>query len=238
MSTKIEWTERTWNPVTGCTKISAGCKNCYAERMAKRLKTMGQVKYIRGFTPALHYGELDEPYHWRKPRMVFVCSMSDLFHRDVPDSFIVQVFNVMRQCSQHTFQLLTKRAERLGRLGRSFVFDWPQNVWAGVTIENREALARIKPLRHVFTQVRFLSCEPLLEDLGELDLDGIDWCICGGESGPGARPMHPDWARSIRDQCVTAGVPFLFKQVGGVNKKRAGRMLDGRTWDEMPEVTR
>lgn len=177
---------------------------------------------------------LTKPLHWRKPRMVFINSMSDLFHEFVSDSFIAQVFGVMRDCPRHTFQLLTKRAGRLPsimtRLGR-----WPQNVWMGVTVEDRANSWRISDLRKCPAPVRFLSCEPLLEDLGELDLDGIDWCICGGESGPGARPMDLDWARSIRDQCVAAGVPFLFKQVGGVNKKRAGRLLDGRTWDEMPE---
>jgi protein gp37 len=202
--------------------------------MAKRLQAMGQAKYRNGFAPTCHPPQLGWPAQWRRPQMVFVCSMSDLFHDKVPMDFILRVFGVMEAAPRHTFQLLTKRAGRLPsimtRLGR-----WPQNVWMGVTVEDRANSWRISDLRKCPAPVRFLSCEPLLEDLGELDLDGIDWCICGGESGPGARPMDLDWARSIRDQCQTAGVPFFFKQVGGVNKKRAGRLLDGRTWDEYPE---
>jgi protein gp37 len=231
---KIEWCDETWNPVTGCVKISAGCKNCFAERMARRLKAMGQTKYAAGFRPTYHPGALDEPTRWRKPRRVFVCSMSDLFQDFVPDSFIASVFDVMERCSQHTFQVLTKRPKRMaGVLG-----SWPtypsEHIWLGTTVENADAVERICWLVATRARRRFLSCEPLLEDLGTLPLAAIDWVIVGGESGPGARPMDPDWARSIRDQCVAAGVPFFFKQHGGVNKKKAGRVLDGRIWDEVP----
>lgn len=245
---KIEWTERTWNPVTGCTKVSAGCKHCYAERMAKRLRAMGQHKYRNGFRVTCHPETLDEPRRWRKPRMVFVCSMGDLLHDAVPMSFILRVFGVMGTTPQHTYQVLTKRADRLPLLVCALDavcgLRWPPNVWVGVTVENRDALWRINYLRRMPAPVRFLSCEPLLEDLGDLRLGGMDdlrrveWVIVGGESGPGARPMDPAWARSIRDQCQEANVPFFFKQWGGVNKKAAGRELDGRTWDEMPEVTK
>ncbi len=228
----IEWTEATWNPVTGCTKISPGCAHCYAERMAKRLKAMGQPNYVNGFRLTVHEPALDIPLVWRKPRTVFVNSMSDLFHKDVPLSFIRKVFEVMRRADWHTFQVLTKRSERLAALaGR---LPWPPNVWLGVTVEEAECRFRISDLRQVPAVVRFLSLEPLLSPLPDLDLSGIDWVIAGGESGPGARPMRPEWVRGIRDRCVAAGVPFFFKQWGGVRKKKAGRTLDGRTWDCMP----
>lgn len=228
----IEWTESTWNPVTGCTKISTGCKNCYAERMAKRLHAMGQKNYRNGFRLTCHPESLDLPLRWKKPQIIFVNSMSDLFHEDVPLCFIQDVFNTMRQANHHLFQILTKRAQRLAEL--SPIIDWPENVWMGVTVECSDYKDRIDHLRTIGASIKFLSLEPLLDDLGELDLTGIDWAIVGGESGPGARPMFIDWVRDIRDQCLDQQVPFFFKQWGGVHKKKAGRALDGRTWDQMP----
>jgi len=228
----IEWTQSTWNPVTGCTKISPGCKHCYAERLAKRLQAMGQRHYENGFAVTLHEDALRIPLSWTKPQMVFVNSMSDLFHERVPESFIQRVFAVMRQASQHTFQILTKRSARLERLR----IDWPTNVWVGVSVETKDYLFRIDPLRNVPAGVRFVSFEPLLGPLGRINLEGIDWAIVGGESGPGARPMQSEWVIEIREQCLAANVAFFFKQWGGVNKKKAGRVLDGRTWDEMPHA--
>jgi protein gp37 len=228
----IEWTESTWNPVTGCTKISPGCKHCYAERMAIRLQAMGQPNYERGFEVSLQEHMLELPLTWKKPQTVFVNSMSDLFHKEVPDDFIRRVFDVMSRASWHTFQVLTKRAERLQSLGRDL--EWPDNVWAGVSVETRKYLERIDCLRKVPARVRFISFEPLLQRLGEIDLTSIDWVIVGGESGPGARPMDQSWVVEIREQCLEAGVPFFFKQWGGVNKKKAGRLLDGRTWEGLP----
>ena len=231
-NSKIEWTETTWNPVTGCRKISPGCKNCYAERMSKRLRAMGQEKYRNGFALTLHPKSLEEPLRWKKPQMIFVSSMSDLFHKDVPVSFIQQVFDVMRRAHWHTFQVLTKRAERLLELDAKI--EWPQNVWMGVSVENQDYTFRIDDLRKTHASVKFLSLEPLLGPLPELDLQGIDWVIVGGESGPGARPMLPEWVRYIHCQCQAAHVPFFFKQWGGVRKHKNGRMLDGRLHDEMP----
>ncbi len=228
----IEWTESTWNPVTGCTKISAGCANCYAERMARRLKAMGQPNYRNGFRVTIHPHALELPLSWRKPQVIFVNSMSDLFHKDVPPSFIEQVFDVMRRARRHRFQVLTKRSQRLAELAPSL--PWPENVWMGVTVESAEWLGRISDLRDIPAAVRFLSLEPLLGPLPGMDLTGIDWVIVGGESGPGARAMDPEWVKGLRDQCVSAGVPFFFKQWGGVHKKRNGRLLDGRNWDQMP----
>jgi len=233
-ASKIEWTESTWNPVTGCTKISTGCKNCYAERMAKRLHAMGQKNYRNGFKLTCHPESLELPLRWKKPQIIFVNSMSDLFHDDVPLDFIKDVFATMRQAKQHLFQVLTKRAERLVEL--SPVLGWPENVWMGVTVESNDYKDRINCLRKTGAGIKFLSLEPLLDDIGELDLFGIDWVIVGGESGPGARPMAIDWVRSIRDQCLDQQVPFFFKQWGGVNKKKAGRILDGHAWDQMPVV--
>ena len=227
----IEWTESTWNPLTGCTKISPGCKNCYAARMARRLKAMGNPNYRNGFALTLHEHVLEYPLRWKKPQMIFVNSMSDLFHEDVPESFIQRVFAVMRQAHWHTFQVLTKRAERLAELDP--LIDWPSNVWMGVSVENQDYTFRIDHLRRTHAHVRFLSLEPLLGPL-TLDLAGIHWVIVGGESGPKARPMDPAWVEGIRQQCAVAGVPFFFKQWGGVRKKQAGRLLHGRTWDEMP----
>jgi len=231
-NSKIEWTECTWNPVTGCTKISEGCRNCYAERMARRLQAMGQSNYRNGFTLTLHPHMLEMPLHWRQPRMIFVNSMSDLFHQDVPLEFIRRVFAVMRQATQHQFQILTKRSERLARL--SSKLPWPDNVWMGVTVENSDHAVRIDHLRRTNAGVKFISFEPLLSPIRDIDLSGIDWVIVGGESGPKARPMLPQWAMDIRDQCLTTGVSFFFKQWGGINKKATGRTLDNRTWDERP----
>ncbi len=226
----IEWTETTWNPVTGCTKISPGCKHCYAERMSKRLQAMGVEKYRVGFALATHPQALEEPFNWKKPRLVFVNSMSDLFHRSVPTGFIEAVFDVMRRCPRHTFQVLTKRPGRAARLP----IEWPPNVWLGASVESEERLERLTPLRVSGARTKFLSLEPLLGPLPGLDLTGIDWVIVGGESGPGARPMEAGWVRAIRDECLSSGTPFFFKQWGGVRKKRTGRVLDSRTWDEMP----
>jgi len=233
-TTKIEWTDKTWNPLTGCTKISPGCAHCYAERLSARLELMGQPNYRNGFRLTLQPHMLEHPLRWRKPSMVFVNSMSDLFHADVPLGYIEQVFDIMRRASWHTFQVLTKRAERLAELAPSI--DWPANVWMGVSIENDEHVFRADWLRTVPARIRFLSIEPLLSPLPSLDLTGIHWVIVGGESGPGARPMHADWVRDIRDRSIASSVPFHFKQWGGTNKKRSGRMLDGRTWDEAPGV--
>lgn len=228
----IEWTEATWNPVTGCDKVSPGCKHCYAERMARRLQAMGQPNYRNGFEVTLQPQMLKLPLGWKKPRRIFVNSMSDLFHEKVPSAFIQAAFKVMRRAPHHTFQVLTKRAERLEKLGLKL--EWPANIWAGVSVETREYLGRVEHLRGVAAWTRYLSLEPLLGPIGGLDLDGIHWVIVGGESGPGARPMEEAWVREIRDQCLAARVPFFFKQWGGPNKKRAGRLLDGRTWDQIP----
>jgi len=230
----IEWTEYTWNPVTGCTKISPGCLNCYAERMAKRLQAMGQPNYREGFKVAVHENVLTAPFGWRRPSMVFVNSMSDLFHKAVPVSFIQKVFEVMRSLPQHQFQILTKRAERLSEL--SPLLPWTENIWMGVSVENKDYIQRIDILRQTGAQVKFLSIEPLLGPISRLDLTGIDWVIAGGESGPRARPMKKEWVTDLRDQCLDAGVAFFFKQWGGSNKKRAGRTLEGRIWDEMPRA--
>ena len=232
----IEWTEATWNPVTGCSKVSTGCKHCYAERLARRLQAMGALRYRNGFTVTLHPAVLDLPQRWRRPRMVFVNSMSDLFHESVPLEFIQRVFATMRACPQHTFQVLTKRSARLRDLAQ--YLDWAPNIWMGVSVENRRVIHRIHDLQAVPAHVRFLSCEPLLGPLDDLPLDGIHWVIVGGESGPDARPMQAEWVRTIRDQCRRADVPFFFKQWGGVRKDRTGRDLDGRAYDEMPRAAR
>jgi protein gp37 len=228
----IEWTESTWNPVTGCTKLSSGCRHCYAERMAKRLQAMGHPNYARGFDIALHEHMLEVPLKWTKPRMIFVNSMSDLFHEDVPVQFIQRVFSTMRQAPHHTFQVLTKRSARLVQLDHEI--NWPDNVWMGVTVENRGCCFRIDHLRQSHARVKFLSLEPLLGPLPNLNLEGIDWVIVGGESGPGARPLALDWVTEIRDRCLDGDVPFFFKQWGGVRKSETGRVLQGRTWDQVP----
>ncbi len=231
-ASSIEWTESTWNPVTGCTKISAGCANCYAQRMAKRLKAMGQTRYRNGFAVTLQPDVLQLPLHWTRPRMIFVNSMSDLFHREVPAKYIADCFAVMERASQHTFQVLTKRPERAAAMAASL--PWPANVWIGTTVENASYTRRIPVIARIPAAVRFLSIEPLLGAIPKIPLDGIDWVIVGGESGPNARPMDKAWVIQIRDRCLGYGVPFFFKQWGGVNKKKHGRLLDGRTWDEMP----
>jgi len=239
----IEWTEATWNPTTGCDRVSRGCDNCYAMTLAKRLKAMGQPRYQRdgdprtsgpGFAVTCHPEALALPLSWRRPRLVFVNSMSDLFHAQVPVAFVRQVFDVMAATPQHTYQVLTKRARRLRRLASDL--PWPPNVWMGVSVEDADVLERVDDLRTVPAAVRFLSCEPLLGPLRELSLEGIHWVIAGGESGGNARPMEKAWVEDVRDQCATAGVPFFFKQWGGRTPKAGGRYLNGRTWDDMPAV--
>jgi protein gp37 len=237
----IEWTEATWNPVTGCDRISAGCDHCYAITLAKRLKAMGSAKYQNdgdprtsgpGFAVTMHPQALDEPLRWRSPRTVFVNSMADLFHAHVTVGFIRQVFDVMRDTPQHTYQILTKRSLRLARIADKF--DWPDNVWMGVSVENSNVLARVDHLRRVPAAVRFLSCEPLIGPLDGIDLSGIHWVIAGGESGPNCRAVDVNWVRGIRDTCTASGVAFFFKQWGGRTPKALGRELDGQVWNEMP----
>ena len=228
----IEWTNATWNPVRGCTKISPGCKHCYAETFAERWRGIPGHAYERGFDPRLVPESLDLPRTWRKPRTIFVNSMSDLFHESVPDEYITSVFDVMRSTPRHTFQILTKRSERLAALAPRLT--WTPNIWQGVSVESAKYVGRVNDLAAVQSAVRFLSVEPLLGPVPRLPLQGIHWVIVGGESGPGARDMDPAWVRDIRDQCVKAGTGFFFKQWGGVRKKATGRLLDGRTWDEMP----
>jgi protein gp37 len=230
----IEWTESTWNPVTGCDDASPGCANCYARRMAKRLQAMGAFNYRNGFDVTLQPQMLERPLEWKKPQRIFVNSMSDLFHVDVPTDYVGKVFDVMKRAHWHQFQVLTKRSGRLLKL--SSQLPWPDNVWMGVSVESPDFKRRIDHLRATPARVKFLSLEPLIAPLGKLNLAGIDWVIAGGESGPGARPMDAAWVREIRDQCVDAGVAFFFKQWGGVFKKRTGRELDRRTWDEMPQT--
>lgn len=238
----IEWTEATWNPVTGCTKVSPGCAHCYAETFAERFRGVPGHPYERGFDLTLRPERLALPFSWSRPRLVFVNSMSDLFHEQVPAAFVLQVFDTMRAASWHTFQVLTKRPERAAELAPCLL-PWPENVWMGTSVENQRWSCRVDSLRRVPAHIRFLSCEPLLGPL-KLDLDGIRWVIVGGESGPKARPMNPEWARSIRDQCEAQGVPFFFKQWGAysengkrVGKGRAGRLLDGREWSAMPSTS-
>jgi len=234
----IEWTEATWNPVTGCTQISPGCAHCYALTFAERFRGVPGHPYENGFDLQLRPDRLDQPLRWKKPRSIFVNSMSDLFHEEVPEDYIQQVFGVMESAAHHRFQVLTKRSERLAELAPSL--PWPSNVWMGVSVENQRFTSRVDDLREVRATVRFLSCEPLLGAL-DLDLRRIHWVIAGGESGPGARPMDPDWVRGVRDQCSEAGVPFFFKQWGAhdesgrrLGKKRSGRLLNGRLWNGMP----
>jgi len=232
----IEWTESTWNPVTGCSKISLGCKNCYAERMAKRLQAMGQPNYVKGFNVAIHEGTLELPLQWKSRQDIFVNSMSDLFHKKVPLNFIKKVFDTMNHANRHRYQILTKRSKRLLEIDR--YLPWAKHIWMGVSVETENYVGRIDDLRKTTAHLKFLSLEPLLGPLPKLDLFGIDWVIVGGESGPGARLMRKEWVMSIRDQCRKAGLPFFFKQWGGVNKKRSGRLLEGRAWNEMPVALR
>lgn len=241
-TSRIEWTEATWNPTTGCDRTSPGCDHCYALTLAKRLKAMGQAKYQNdgdprtsgpGFKLTCHDDALEIPKRWKTPRTIFVNSMSDLFHPEVPDDFIRKVMDVMTSTPQHTYQVLTKRSKRLATLGPHL--DWPANAWMGVSIEDDRYTFRLPHLLTSGAKVKFLSCEPLLGPLDSLQLDGLDWVIAGGESGPNARPVHVDWVRDLRDRCGAAGTPFFFKQWGGATPKAGGRELDGRTWDEMPE---
>jgi protein gp37 len=232
----IEWTDATWNPVTGCTKISPGCKHCYAERLAHRLQLMGQRNYRNGFDITLQPQMLNVPLRWKSPKRIFVNSMSDLFHPEIPLSYIRDVFHVMSQAHWHQFQVLTKRAERLSQL--SPALDWPRNVWMGVSVENEKYISRVDNLRASGAAVKFLSVEPLIGPIPRLNLHAINWVIVGGESGPGARPMDTAWVTDIHDQCRKAGVAFFFKQWGGVQKSKHGRTLQGRTWDEMPAEAR
>ncbi|MGC1782389.1 MAG: phage Gp37/Gp68 family protein [Acidobacteriaceae bacterium] len=228
----IEWTDATWNPVTGCTKISPGCKHCYAERLANRLQAMGQSNYLNGFKVTLQPQMLEVPLNWKSPKRIFVNSMSDLFHADVPFEYITRVFDVMGHAAWHQYQILTKRSDRLLEL--SSRLNWEEQIWMGVSVESERYAYRIDDLRKTGAAVKFLSLEPLLGPLPRLDLEGIDWVIVGGESGPRARPMDPGWATDLRDQCLRASVPFFFKQWGGIRKKDTGRSLEGRTWDQMP----
>jgi protein gp37 len=228
----IEWTDATWNPVTGCSKVSPGCKNCYAERLATRLEAMGNPRYRNGFEVTLHPDQLILPLKWKDPRKIFVNSMSDLFHEAVPDDFIKQAFEVMAKADWHVFQILTKRAERLETIAPSL--PWPNNVWQGVSVENSDYAWRVRHLQKVPAAIRFISVEPLLGPIARLPLKGISWVIVGGESGPRFRAVQPDWVRSIRDQCLSARVPFFFKQWGGFTSKAGGRRLDGRLWSQLP----
>ena len=231
--TKIEWTETTWNPVTGCTKISEGCRHCYAERMAMRLQAMGAENYRDGFMVRCHERSLLLPFSWKRPRMIFVNSMSDLFHKDIPFGFLRRVFEVMNQTPHHTYQVLTKRADRLAELAP--LLSWSPNIWMGVTVESQDYIGRIDCLRTVGAAVKFISMEPLLSPINA-DLSGVDWVIVGGESGPGARPMLKEWVVEIRDQCAIDGIPFFFKQWGGVQKKKNGRLLENKIWEQMPII--
>ncbi len=235
-NSKIEWTEKTWNPLTGCDKISPGCKNCYAERMTRRLHAMGSPNYKNGFTLTCHPDTLSIPYNWKKPCTVFVNSMSDLFHKDVPEDFIHKVFATMAENPHLQFQVLTKRSERLSKISPRL--DWAQNIWMGVSVENQDYTFRADHLRKTGAAVKFLSLEPLLGPIEDFNLSGIDWVIVGGESGPGARPMYKSWVVEIQKQCTQSNVPFFFKQWGGVQKKKTGRLLDGKFWNQMPSIPR
>jgi len=232
--TRIEWTELTWNPTTGCNKVSQGCKFCYAEVMARRLKAMGLEKYRNGFELTLHEDALKIPYTWKQPKIVFVNSMSDLFHKDIPLEFIQRVFKVMNDNPQHVFQVLTKRADVLLKYHKEL--EWTHNIWMGVSVEDAKSLNRIKLLRRTRAKVKFLSCEPLIGPLTDLNLKKINWVIVGGESGRRPRPMKPEWVFEIHNKCIEENVPFFFKQWGGTNKKKTGRVLRGRTYSEMPIV--
>mgnify|MGYP001309321767 CR=1 FL=1 len=232
----IEWTDATWNPVTGCTKISQGCKNCYAERLAMRLQAMGNPRYSNGFRVTLHRDLLELPLRWRQPRMIFVNSMSDLFHPEVDLEFIHQVFETIVRSPWHTYQILTKRPERAAEIAS--LLPWPKNLWLGTSVEDSTVTHRISALVKIPAHIHFLSCEPLLGPIPHLPLDDVEWVIVGGESGPGARPMQLEWVRDIQSQCRAAGVAFFFKQWGGPRRKAAGRLLDGQTWDELPTTGR
>ncbi len=232
--TKIQWTEMTWNPITGCTKISDGCLNCYAARMAKRLKAMGNPRYLNEFEVTVHKDLLEVPLDIKQPKMIFVNSMSDLFHKDVPDAIIVKVFETMNKAHWHTFQVLTKRPERVLAMDQAGLLKWSPNIWMGTTVENDKYIDRIDKLRETKANIKFLSCEPLLGSLKDISLEKIDWVIVGGESGPKSREIKKEWVLELKDLCEKDGVAFFFKQWGGINKKKSGRMLDGKTYDEYP----
>lgn len=234
LKSSIEWTEATWNPVTGCTKISEGCKHCYAERMALRLQAMGQKNYARGFELAFHDEILDSPLKWKKPRMIFVNSMSDLFHEDLPFGIIKRIFHIMNRCYWHTFQVLTKRSYILAEYHK--YLNWTDNIWMGVTVENQNYVNRINDLRKTGAKTKFISFEPLLSTIGDLNLDSIDWVIVGGESGPQARPIQESWVIGLKNLCIKQNKPFFFKQWGGFHKKKNGRLLQDREWNEMPAL--
>lgn len=232
--TKIQWTEMTWNPITGCTKISDGCLNCYAAKMAKRLKAMGNPRYLNEFEVTVHKDLLEVPLDIKQPKMIFVNSMSDLFHKDVPDAIIVKVFETMNKAHWHTFQVLTKRPERVLAMDQAGLLKWSPNIWMGTTVENDKYIDRIDKLRETKANIKFLSCEPLLGSLKDISLEKIDWVIVGGESGPKSREIKKEWVLELKDLCEKDGVAFFFKQWGGINKKKSGRMLDGKTYDEYP----
>lgn len=232
--TKIQWTEMTWNPITGCTKISDGCLNCYAARMAKRLKAMGNPRYLNEFEVTVHKDLLEVPLDIKQPKMIFVNSMSDLFHKDVPDAIIVKVFETMNKAHWHTFQVLTKRPERVLAMDQAGLLKWSPNIWMGTTVENDKYIDRIDKLRETKANIKFLSCEPLLGSLKDISLEKIDWVIVGGESGPKSREIKKEWVLELKDLCEKDGVAFFFKQWGVINKKKSGRMLDGKTYDEYP----
>ncbi|MFC2170907.1 DUF5131 family protein [Calditrichota bacterium] len=234
MSSRIEWTESTWNPITGCNKVSPGCKHCYAERMSKRLQAMGQQNYRDGFEVRVHEHVLEFPLKWKKPQTIFVNSMSDLFHEKVTEEFIFRIFDVMKRAHWHRFQILTKRSERLLEMNQ--LLEWAENIWMGVSVENQKYTSRIDPLRQTNANIKFLSIEPLIGPIDVLDLEGIDWVIVGGESGPKSRVIKKEWIIKIRDMCLESGVPFFFKQWGGVNKKKNGRSLEGKKWNQMPDI--
>ena len=243
MTTKIEWVKnfdgkqgKTWNPITGCTRIGLGCQQCYAERMAKRLAGRHGYPQKNPFQVTLHPERLEQPMKWKKATMVFVCSMSDIFHKSIPDNFILNILHIINNCPQHTFQILTKREKRMLDISRKIKY-WPDNVWIGVTVESKEYKKRIDLLRKVKASIRFLSCEPLLGDLGKVNLKGINWVIVGGESGPNFRPMESKWATNIRDQCLKKDIPYFFKQWGGYNKKVNGRKLEGKEWSQTPNFS-
>ena len=232
--TKIEWTQVTWNPITGCSKISEGCKNCYAERMSKRLKSMKNKRYINGFDVTIHKDLFEEPLKWKSSKIVFVNSMSDIFHELIPDEVILELFKIMNKAKIHIFQVLTKRPERLKKLANKI--SWTDNIWMGVTVENQKNINRIDILRQTNAHIKFISFEPLLEEISNLNLENIDWAIVVGESGPGAREIKKEWVMSLKEQCRNYNVKFFFKQWGGVNKKKNGRLLDGKEYNEMPNI--
>jgi len=231
---KIEWTESTWNPVSGCNKVSRGCDNCYAERMAKRLQAMGTKGYENGFEVTLHPHVLEKPFRMKKSQIIFVNSMSDIFHDKIPDEYIIKIFETMNKAYWHTFQVLTKRPKRLEKIANKL--KWTSNIWMGVTVEGNEYIDRVDYLRNCPANIKFLSIEPLIDSVNKLDYTGIDWVIVGGESGYGARVLEKRWVTEVKNRCLELNIPFFFKQWGGVNKKKAGRLLDGKIYDDMPKI--